>query len=229
MSPWTLTLFSFIISGILYAYMINWTFSAGVLFLLCVHELGHWYLIKKLHLLAKPPIFIPFFGAIIIMDMENITKREEAMFAIAGPFAGGIASLMLLLASLALAEEQPNALFQLGLIGMAFNLFNLIPLRPFDGGRVTQIISGWFSWIGFFILSILFLLTKNIVFIFIGYVAIREAYYRKINKDTVDKDENVLFTTRIAWLAGYISLVGLFAFIIYYFLGENFSFLKIKK
>jgi Zn-dependent protease len=77
--------------------------------------------------------------------------RDEAEVGIAGPIAGALASLICLFIALANPSMPgfPNIWASLAYFGFFLNLFNLIPIIPFDGGRVLAAIDRRIWFIGF--------------------------------------------------------------------------------
>ena len=64
--------------------------------------------------------------------------ETEAYVGIAGPVAGTLAALL----CYALARQYDSRLLlALAYAGCFLNLFNLIPVAPLDGGRITAILS----------------------------------------------------------------------------------------
>jgi Zn-dependent protease len=78
-------------------------------------------------------------GAAVFMRQMPKNARDEAEVGIAGPFAGALASGVCLF----LAQQSPNVQTiwaPLAYFGFFMNLFNLIPVIPFDGGRIVAAI-----------------------------------------------------------------------------------------
>ena len=108
----------------------------GILTILGVHELGHWLLARRHNVRLSFPYFIPTwqigsFGA--ITRFESLLPSRSALFdiAFAGPAAGGIVSLVMLITGLLLSHE--GSLFKL-------------PTQFFEGsilvGTVARVILG---------------------------------------------------------------------------------------
>jgi len=90
--------------------------GAGLLAILLIHEIGHWLLARRHQIRLSLPFFLPAiqigsFGA--ITRFESLLPNRKVLFdiAIAGPAAGGIASLVTLIIGLLLSH--PGSLFQL--------------------------------------------------------------------------------------------------------------------
>lgn len=90
--------------------------SAGIWVILAAHELGHRFLARRYKVTLSPPFFLPAaeiasFGA--ITRFESVLPSRTVLFdiALAGPAAGGLASLLMLIAGLLLSH--PGSLFQM--------------------------------------------------------------------------------------------------------------------
>ncbi len=160
------TLFTFIVSGV--ANGVAMGIAAGVAFTLAlaVHETGHYVTAKRLGYRPEWWWAIPILGA--LMRMPKIrTRTDEAKIALGGPVYGFLFTLAATFAMLAVTAVPGGAgwkslgsfLFTLSLVSVMFNLFNLTPILPLDGGRVTQGTDGaWpkaFRFIGFSALVLL--------------------------------------------------------------------------
>ncbi len=90
--------------------------SVGLWTILAAHELGHWLVAKRYQIRLSIPFFLPTwqigsFGA--ITRFESLLPDRKALFdiAFAGPAAGGLLSLVLLILGLVLSHS--GSLFQL--------------------------------------------------------------------------------------------------------------------
>jgi Zn-dependent protease len=131
-----LTLITAFGSVFAYSFLLGWEFSAGFVGMIFIHELGHVGAAKLRGFKTSAPVFIPFLGALIMMaDMGD--RDDEAYVGIGGPLIGGLAALGLLVPVL-LLKNPPAILVGLCYTALFINLFNLIPVRPLDGGRILQ-------------------------------------------------------------------------------------------
>lgn len=155
-----------------YAMLYGWKYAVGFVALILVHEMGHYYAAKEKNLAVSLPMFIPFLGAWIALKEQPMNAEVEAYVAYAGPFVGSIASFGLYFLS---REYHSGLLMALAQAGFFINLFNLIPLRPLDGGRITGIISPRVWFLGAPILVVLWLLNPaNPVFLLVAIAAFPE-------------------------------------------------------
>src|SRR5207237_8279080 len=88
----------------------------------------------SLHDALPISVFIPFMGALITLKQMPHNAWREAKLAIAGPLLGSAGALALYLAGVAWDSRQLKAL---AFLGFFINLFNLLPVVPLDGGRIT--------------------------------------------------------------------------------------------
>ena len=125
------------VSIVLYSFIFGWSFAIGLVALLFVHEMGHAVVMKLKGIPVGGLIFIPLLGAAVFMKQMPQNARDEAEVGIAGPLAGALASLLCLV----MASFSPNQVWApLAYFGFFINLINLVPIVPFDGGRVVAAI-----------------------------------------------------------------------------------------
>lgn len=104
------------------------------------HELGHAIVAQRLHLTIER-IHLFLFGGMAELKNRPRTPGQEALVALAGPFASfilGIAALgvsMVLPPVWGMANLMASFLAQMNLL---LALFNLIPIYPLDGGRALR-------------------------------------------------------------------------------------------
>jgi Zn-dependent protease len=127
-----------LLSLAVYATQFGWPFAAGFIALLFAHEMGHYIAMRQRGLDAGAPVFIPFLGAFIQMKDQPHDAETEAYVAIAGPLVGTVAAF----AAYFYAQQTHSHLWlAVSYSGFFLNLFNLIPVSPLDGGRITAVLS----------------------------------------------------------------------------------------
>ena len=166
---------SAVASLVTYAWLFGWQFGLGILILLFAHEMGHYVIIRAKGIPASWPVFIPLLGAYVAMRRMPVNVRDEAEIAIAGPFAGAMASALCfwLYHVTGLTVLLPLAYFS-----FLINLLNLIPVSPLDGGRIVGAISRWIWPIGLVLLGIAFLYTHSILLIILLWLGFLETISR---------------------------------------------------
>jgi Zn-dependent protease len=157
-----------LLSIVTYSFVFGWRYAVGFVLLIFFHESGHYVAAKQRGLNVGAPTFIPFVGAWIQLKDQPHDVETEAYVGIAGPVAGTIAALACYYASEALGNRL---LLALAYAGFMINLFNLIPLSPLDGGRITAVLSPKVWWIGAPILVGLFMVRPSPMLILVAILA----------------------------------------------------------
>jgi Zn-dependent protease len=116
----------------------GWPYAVGVVVLLLIHEMGHYVAARQCGLNVGAPTFIPFVGAWIELKDQPLNVKTEAYIAVAGPLLGTVGAVAFYLYG---RYTGNNLMVAISYTGLFLNLFNLIPLSPFDGGRITAILS----------------------------------------------------------------------------------------
>src|SRR6476620_3717957 len=103
-------LFSMFVSAAVYVWIGGWWFGIGLVVLLFVHEMGH------------------------VLEAMPHNAWRDAQLAIAVPLLGSAGALAIYLVGVAYDSQSLKAL---AFLGFFINLFNLLPVVPLDGGRIT--------------------------------------------------------------------------------------------
>lgn len=143
-----------LLSVVVYAFVFGWRYAVGFVVLLFVHEMGHYVAARQRGLPVGLPTFIPFVGAWINLKQLPHDAETEAFVGLGGPLLGTVGAIAAWM--LARAYDAPW-LMAVAYAGFFLNLFNLIPLSPFDGGRITAVLSPRIWLLGVPILGALFL------------------------------------------------------------------------
>jgi Zn-dependent protease len=137
------TLLTMLVTLAIYAGIFGWRYAAGFIALIFVHEMGHFLAARQRGLHVGTPTFIPFVGAWIELKEKPMDVETEAYVAAAGPFLGTVGATLVYFWG---RETGSNLLLAISYSGFFLNFFNLIPLSPLDGGRMTAILTPriWF-------------------------------------------------------------------------------------
>ncbi len=237
-SDFTKTLVSMAISIFVYAYFFG-TISAqpgmrfqdyllsgfipafGFVILLLCHEMGHVFAIWKYGLRASPPIFIPFLGALINLREQPPNAKVEAVVGIGGPILGTAAAVAVYIIALFMPDSDFKlTIIWIAVIGLALNFFNLLPVPPLDGGRITAAVSPWIWLPGVIALGALTLINlKNsgltattVILLMVLWYATPRIFDTLRNRGRKDPYYDV--STRAAWAIGlsYVVLAILLIF-----------------
>ena len=116
----------------LYWHWYGWKFALGFVLSIYVHEMGHVACLRRYGIAATAPMFVPGFGALVLLKQRPATVMQDARVGLAGPIWGLGAAIV---AALAGALTASPLCFAIAHAGAWINLFNLIPVWQLDGGR----------------------------------------------------------------------------------------------
>ena len=168
-----LTAGTMLLSMVAYGLVFGWWYAVGFVLLIFCHEMGHFLAAKQRGLDVGAPTFIPFVGAWIQLKDQPMNVETEAYVAMAGPVLGTIAAMGCYYYA---ASAQSPLWLALAYAGLMLNLFNLIPLSPLDGGRITAIISPKTWVVGVPILVALFLWNHSPMLLLIALIAFPQVW-----------------------------------------------------
>lgn len=132
------TFISMLVSIWAYALFWGWSFAAGFVALIFIHEMGHVLALRMMGVPATAPMFIPFVGAHIVMEKMPKNAYVEAVGAYGGPLLGTLGAI----GCVGIGMATGNLFwYALASSGFLLNLFNLLPISPLDGGRIIGVIS----------------------------------------------------------------------------------------
>jgi len=100
------------------------------------HEVGHRQAARRLGLPATHLLGVPFARRVTAPGALGRTRAEQVEVALAGPLYGLHLCVPLLLLALVLGDG--GGLRPLLVLWAGLNLFSLLPVHPFDGGRVVH-------------------------------------------------------------------------------------------
>jgi len=200
-----------LLSVVVYAFVYGWRYAVGFVVLLFVHEMGHYIAARQRGLNVGLPTFIPFVGAWVeLKDMPH-NAETEAYVGLGGPLLGTMGAIACYFLA---RNEGSNWLLAVAYSGFFLNLFNLIPLSPFDGGRITAVLSPRIWLLGVPVLGALFYYRPSPMLILIGVLAAPQVWkaitYRK---DSPEAATYYNVPTRTKWEYGlyYVALLGFLA------------------
>ena len=196
-----------LVSVLFYAMDYGWKYAVGFVLLIFIHEMGHFIAARNCGLEVGAPVFIPFVGAWVSLKTVDLDPETEAYVGLAGPVLGTLAAFACWL----VAEQSGERLWlALAYSGFFLNLFNLIPLRPLDGGRVVRAVSSRLWLLGLPILAALFLWQPSPLILIIGVLALPEVW-SSFRGRADDHASIVEPSTRWKYGATYLGLTGALA------------------
>jgi Zn-dependent protease len=199
-----------LISVAAYAWIFGWRYAAGFVALIFVHEMGHYIAARRRGLDVGAPTFIPFVGAWIQLRDLPHDAETEAYVGVAGPLVGSLGALVCFY--LARSFDSP-LLLALAYAGFFLNLFNLIPLAPFDGGRVTAAISPRLWLLGVPLLVALFFYRPSPLLILMALLALPNVMKAWHGLSSAEEQQyyDVSPETRLSYAAVYLGLAAFLA------------------
>jgi Zn-dependent protease len=159
---------SMLVSVAAYALIWGWKFAAGFVALLFLHELGHYIQLRREGVKPSFMLFVPFLGAVVGSRSLGGSALAEARVGLAGPILGSLACAGVLAIGVATDNDFWRAL---AFTGLFLNLFNLVPLVPFDGGRAMAAMAPWMWFVGFAAMLGFFIVFPNpilVLFLLLG-------------------------------------------------------------
>jgi len=157
-----------VLSVFAYGLIFGIPYAIGFVLLIFVHETGHFIAAKQKGLDVGVPTFIPFVGAWINLKEQPMNVETEAYIGFAGPFIGTLGALICYFLA---RGYDSNLLLALSYAGFFINLFNLIPISPLDGGRITAILSPRIWLLGIPIMMIFFYYYPSPILVIIAILA----------------------------------------------------------
>jgi Zn-dependent protease len=199
------------------AYALVWglPYAVGLVLLIFVHEMGHYLAARQRGLAVGAPTFIPFVGAWVAMKDMPRDVETEAYVGLAGPVVGTLGAI----AVYWVAHVQASTLLlAIAYGGFFINLFNLIPLSPFDGGRITAIISPRVWLAGVPILAGLFFWRPSPMLILMALLAapqVVKAFRHDPNDAETRRYYTVALGKRMQYAVWYLGLAAFLAIMTY--------------
>lgn len=204
------TLVTMLISLGAYSLIFGWRFALGFIALILVHEMGHFLAARQRALPVSAPTFIPFVGAWIELKDQPMDVETEAYVASAGPFLGTVAATLVYFWG---SHTGSGLLLAVAYSGFFLNFFNLIPLPPLDGGRMTAILSPRIWFVGAPLMIGLMLYRPSPLLLLIA-IASLPALRKAWNFDPADPENQAYYSVPAAMRVEYgVFYLGLAAFL----------------
>lgn len=157
-SPWTVLLLA------VFAAVSSPLLLAALLLAALCHELGHYALLRAFGAEVNT-VYISAFGAELrLSDRPCLSYGQEMLAVAAGPAAN-----LLFSAGLSWCGTQKPILFVFAGAQLVLAIFNLLPVRPLDGGALVWLFLAWWidpfaadrgaRWIGGAVVAALLLLS----------------------------------------------------------------------
>lgn len=131
----------------------------GVIF---IHEIGHFIGMKLFKFKDNKIFYFPLLSSFVKQKDNTISQKKHLTTLLFGPIPGIIIGTILLNQYFI---APTDLLLEISILFLAINMFSLLPLDPFDGGKILQSL--------FFptnqTIKMYFVLFSSIVLIFVGF------------------------------------------------------------
>jgi Zn-dependent protease len=204
-SKFGLTIVSMAASLGIYALVYGWRYAAGFVGLIFVHEMGHYLAARQRGLPVGAPTFIPFMGAWIQLKEMPHDAETEAYVGLAGPLLGTVGAI----ACWWIAREGgPTWLLAVAYSGFFLNLFNMIPLSPLDGGRITAVLSPRIWLLGVPVLGLMMWYRFSMILVLIAILAAPQVLQAlRYRSDSPEAQTYYAVSPRVRWEYGFYYVV----------------------
>jgi Zn-dependent protease len=208
-----------------FAWVLSWKAAIMITVALAVHEFGH---LLAYVLIGQPwgrMIFLPFLGAMAMPRLPFETQAQVIFAALMGP---GISVVLGLLCAggAMLWPAYADSLMLMGLITVALNLSNLLPVEPLDGGVAMRSIMHWmlgrFARFGLMgtgvIIAIIGISMGQVILIALGLLALVANFKTRV----IDSGLRELSMLQACIsVFGYVAMISAYGAMIVYFVRDN--------
>jgi Zn-dependent protease len=114
--------------------------AAILIFILLLHELGHYLAMRYYRYHETGIFFIPLLGAFVSGTKRTLSQQESATIILAGPLPGILLGTVVILVARN-GSFDPLAVAVMNWAGVALvllNGLNLLPIYPLDGGQLLS-------------------------------------------------------------------------------------------
>lgn len=196
------TLLTMLLSLGVYWKLWGFPFALGLVLSIYIHEMGHVLALRRYGIPAGAPMFIPGFGALILLRGHSLDPVQDSRIGLAGPIYGFGAAILCLAVALTTGSHMWGSIAYFGAI---MNLFNLIPIWQLDGSRGYHSLTQPHRITILALSVILWLTTSMQMFLLIAL----GAGYRLFTKDAAKRPDQTGFFQYIALLLALAAVAAL--------------------
>lgn len=197
--------------------MFSWQFALVLIAVICFHEYGHLWAMKRTGMKTKGMYLIPFVGGVAVGDKAS-SHWQQVFIAMMGPCFGLLMSVVFYIAYL---MTENHFIGLVASISALINIFNLLPVLPLDGGQVVKamVFSGrsYLPYLGLMIISAaMFALSLQLGLALLGFFVVIGALdlvfsWKEFKHQTVTPMDRYGVLFSLVW---YLITVAAFVFII---------------
>jgi stage IV sporulation protein FB len=127
-----------------------------------IHEAGHFIAMKYYGYGNVKMLFIPLLGAFVSGQPAHVHPVKKMVVLMAGPLPG---ILIGMICAMIFSHNHQYIYYQLALMFIFLNVFNLLPVSPMDGGQMLETL--FFS--SKIVVQIIFLVLSAIIIAFLAW------------------------------------------------------------
>ena len=101
-----------------------------------IHELGH-IIAAKILKIKLSEIKFDFLGARLVVSEKILSYRKEILLCFCGPLFNFLSALLIYIICICKGMADPEIKFFI-FTSLFLGILNLLPVRTFDGGRITE-------------------------------------------------------------------------------------------
>ncbi|WP_027418572.1 zinc metalloprotease [Crocinitomix catalasitica] len=116
---------------------VNYIFFLEVILVLLVHEFGHYFIMFFFKIKTQGLFFMSFLNKLTAGFKFSDSQWKSVWINLMGPLPGLLIGIAIF--SVAVNGEEMEVLLELSLLFLAVNVVNILPLDPFDGGRIIDV------------------------------------------------------------------------------------------
>jgi stage IV sporulation protein FB len=134
--PLLRTIFSLLIYiGIYYLLFHDLKSILLLVVVILIHEAGHFIAMKSFGYSNVKMLFIPLLGAFVSGQPAHIHPVKKMVVLMSGPLPGIIIGMI---CGMIYSHNHEYIYYQLALLFIFLNVFNLLPVSPLDGGQMLE-------------------------------------------------------------------------------------------
>jgi Zn-dependent protease len=126
-----------LVAAIAFGLVFSWETLPVLMGVLLFHELGHFAGMKFFRHGDQQILFLPLLGAVTVGNLGEGSPLQKLIILALGPLPGIVASAG---AAYLYSTTGSDLWFQIAVMAFIVNAFNLLPILPFDGGRIVEIL-----------------------------------------------------------------------------------------
>lgn len=114
---------------------VGWKFALLIMIAVGWHESGHLWAMSRVGIPHRGFVFVPFFGGIAIAMGLPRSLHDKVLVSVMGPVSGMLLAFTTWIVYMLTLNPVIGVLAYWQAM---FNLFNLLPIKPLDGGQIAS-------------------------------------------------------------------------------------------